>query len=94
MLLTDQASYFHYINKVSVEGEELIDVIREIKPEWTHHTFKKLSMSVDRDVKVEVNGVELLIKKDFGFNVDYYDPKISSFKVLESGVNIYAIVAY
>ena len=94
MLFTDQASYFHYIDKVSVEGEDLIDVIREIKPEWTYHTFKKLSMSVDRDIKVEVNGVELLIKKDFGFNVDYFDPKIYSFKILESGVNIYALVAY
>ena len=94
MLFTDQASYFHYIDKVSVEGEDLIDVIREIKPEWTHHTFKKPSMTVDRDVRVEVNGVELLIKKDFGFNVDYFDPKIYSFKILESGVNIYALVAY
>ena len=94
MLFTDQASYFHYIDKVSVEGEDLIDVIREIKPEWTHHTFKKLSMTVDRDVRVEVNGGELLIKKDFGFNVDYFDPKIYSFKILESGVNIYALVAY
>ena len=94
MLFTEQDIYLHYIDNVRLEGEDLIYVIREINPEWTHHTFKKLSMTVDRDVKVEVNGVELLIKKDFGFNVDYFDPKIYSFKILESGVNIYALVAY
>lgn len=94
MLLAERASHFHYIDKVSVEGEDLIDIIRDIKPNWTHHTFNKISMSVDKDVKVEVNGVELLIKKDFGFNVDYFDPKIYSFKILESGVNIYALITY
>lgn len=29
MLLTDQASYFHYIDQVSVEGEDLIDYYYE-----------------------------------------------------------------
>ena len=94
MYINDQASFYHYINKVSIANEDLVDEIRKLKPKWTNHAIKKISLSVDADTKIKVNDNEILIKKDYGFENDYSDPDITSLKTLESGVNIYAILTY
>ena len=94
MYINDQASFYHYINKVSIANEDLVDEIRKLKPKWTNHAIKKISLSVDADTKIKVNNSEILIKKDCGFENDYSDPDITSLKTLESGVNIYAILTY
>ena len=94
MYINDQASFYHYINKVSIANEDLVDEIRKLKPKWTNHAIKKISLSVDADTKIKVNNSEILIKKDYGFENDYSDPDITSLKILESGVNIYAILTY
>ena len=94
MYINDQASFYHYINKVSIANEDLVDEIRELEPKWTNHAIKKISLSVDADTKIKVNDNEILIKKDYGFENDYSDPDITSLKTLEGGVNIYAILTY
>ena len=88
MYISDQANYYHCINKTTVKNEDLVDEIKKIKPKWTNHSIKKISISV------EVNGSEILIKKDYGFENDYSDPDITSLKTLDGGVNIYAILTY
>ena len=94
MYINDQASFYHCINKVTVADEDLVDEIRKLRPKWTNHAIKKISISVDADTKIKINGNEILIKKDYGFENDYSDPDITSLKTLESGVNIYAILTY
>ena len=94
MYINDQASFYHYINKVSIANEDLVDEIRKLEAKWTNHAIKKISLSVDADTKIKVNDNEILIKKDYGFENDYSDPDITSLKTLESGVNIYAILTY
>lgn len=94
MYINDQANYYHYINKTTVKNEDLVDEIKKLKPKWTNHSIKKISISVDADTRVKVNGSEILIKKDYGFENDYSDPDITSLKTLDGGVNIYAILTY
>lgn len=94
MYISDQANYYHCINKITVANEDLVDEIKKIKPKWTNHSIKKISISVDADTRIKINNSEILIKKDYGFENDYSDPDITSLKTLDSGVNIYAILTY
>ena len=94
MNIGNQASFYYCINKTTVANEDLIDEIKKLKPKWTNHSIKKISISVDADTRIKINNSEILIKKDYGFENDYSDPDITSLKTLDSGVNIYAILTY
>ena len=94
MNIGNQASFYYCINKTTVANEDLIDEIKKLKPKWTNHSIKKISISVDADTRIKINNSEILIKKDYGFENDYSDPDITSLITLDSGVNIYAILTY
>lgn len=94
MNIGNQASFYYCINKTTVANEDLIDEIKKLKPKWTLHQFKKMSITVDADMRVQINEANILIKKDLGLTIDYTDPDVYSFKILDGGINIYAIVTY
>ena len=94
MNIGNQASFYYCINKTTVANEDLIDEIKKLKPKWTNHSIKKISISVDADTRIKINNSEILIKKDYGFENDYSDPDITSLITLDGGVNIYAILTY
>lgn len=54
----------------------------------------KMSMTCDKDFSVLINGSEVKIKKDLGFEMTHKDPNIKSFKLLTDNVTIYALIAY
>ena len=57
-------------------------------------TITKMSLTCDKDFSVLINGNEIKIKENLGFEMDYKDPSIKSFKLLTDSVTIYALIAY
>ena len=82
------------INKVLTNGDSLIKEIAKANPNEVLIAIKKMSLSVDKDIEALINGKKVYIKKDFGLEIDYSDPDITSLITLDSGVNIYAILTY
>lgn len=57
-------------------------------------TITKMALACDKDFSVLINGNEVKIRKDLGFDIDHSDPSIKSFKLLTDSVTIYALIAY
>lgn len=72
---------------------------REIVPDapanWTiQMRFKKFSLMNYGNCTLIVNGEEIFLKSNQGFNTDYDDAMISSVKIKENGVEYNWIGAY
>lgn len=93
-MATSKNGRYTYINKTTIANEELI------KPDlfakgFTSPSVKKMSIDVDKDCLVVVNGVdEVLIKASLGLTFSYEDIKITSLVCKTEDVNFYAVIAY
>lgn len=87
---------FEYISvdKLCSANEDIFKLILNKNPKATKPLIKKMSLSCDKDFTANINGEEITIKKDFGFEMGYDDPIIKSFKILTDAVTIYALIAY
>lgn len=96
MYISDQCSHYTYINKTTALNEEfIISKIKELKPNWTNCSAKKIQIAVDKDLLVKINNEDVvLIKPEYGLSIEYEDVDIVSMESLTDGVQIYAIIGY
>ena len=95
MYMTDQNSHYTYLNIITKCDEEILkNHLRNLQPKWTNHVAKKISLSVDKDCLLKINGDELLIKPEYGLVIEYNDKDISSIITLTENVSLYAIIGY
>ena len=84
---------YTYIEKVSVAGENVLENL--FPAEYTHPVAKKMTISVNQDCVVLINGRDRVkIKPDLGLSLEYDDIEVKSLVTETDGVNFYAIVAY
>lgn len=94
MVLTELNGRYTYINKITQANEELI-VKSLFDGNFTNPYAKKMSIDVDKDCLVVINGVdEVLIKPSLGMTISYEDRKIRSLICKTAGVSFYAIIGY
>lgn len=96
MHITNQISHYTYINKTVMNGEEIIkNKLKELQPQWTNHTCRKIQIAVDKECLVKINGEdELLIKPEYGLNIEYQDKDVESTIILSDDISLYAIIGY
>lgn len=96
MNISDQFSNYTYINKTVKQNEEILAThLKSLKPHWTSICAKKLSVVVDKDCLVRLNGTdEILIRADLGLNIEIADRDITSFVVLTPDVSVYMIIGF
>ena len=96
MYIKDNFSNYTYVNKTAKQNEEIIaSHLKSLKPDWTYHVAKKISVTVDKDCMVLINGTDkILIRADLGLNIGCEDRDISSFVMLDNDVNIYMLIGY
>lgn len=65
------------------------EIIPSSPPEWTvGYKFYKFSFMNDQDCTVRINGDEPIFLRAYqGFNCNQHDEGISSFVIVESGIN-------
>lgn len=97
MNITDQSSHYTYLDiQSTVRGEEILsNHLRNLQPNWTKPTCRKMQIDVDKNCLLKINGEdEVLIKPSLGICIEYADKDIESIMTLTEGVNLYAIIAY
>jgi|GEM_PF-3614444 len=96
MNISDQCSHYTYIDKVVALNEEFINSkLRELKPNWTSPSARKIQIAVDKDCLVKINREDIiLIKHQYGLCIEYEDMNIESIESLTDGVSVYAIIGY
>ena len=95
MYFKDNFSNYTYISKTTLANEEILQKkLKELKPKWTSWCAKKVSINVDKDCIVKVNGDELLIRADLGFNTEPWDKDIFSLVTVTPDVNLFAVIGY
>jgi hypothetical protein len=75
------------------------DILRDPKyifdTRYTHPAIKKMSIHVNRECTIVINGIdEVLIKPNLGLQLSYEDIEVRSMTVKEDGVQFYAVIAY
>lgn len=83
-----------YANFVSAGNDNLIEKLNHYDPNFTYRDIKKISLTVDADCVIKVNGDEVLVKPQFGFEIDKEDYIINSLEIVGVGISVYAIVGY
>lgn len=64
------------------------EVIPDSPPSWTNgYSFYKFAFLNDSDCTVKINGgAPIFLRANQGFSSDYYDQPISSFVIVEEGI--------
>lgn len=96
MYISNQASHVTYVKKITVTDEEILrSKIKELHPTWTHHNAKKISIAVDKDCEILLNGTDkILISSDYGLVLSYEDVTLQTLTTKTRGVNLYMIISY
>ena len=98
MNIINEFLHYAYIDRVININEEFISSkIKELQPDWSKHNCiaKKLQIAVDKELLVKINNRdEVLIKPEYGLEIDYSDKDIISMEALTDGVHVYAIIGY
>ena len=93
-MATSKNGRYTYINKTTMADEELITPTL-FADGFTNPCVKKMSVDVDKDCLVVINGVDqVLIKASLGLTFSYEDIKITSLICKTPDVNFYAVIAY
>lgn len=94
MTISEMSGRYTYINKVTGNNEEMIkpDLF---DPRFTHPFAKKMSIVVDNECEIIINGLDrILVKPDLGMNIEYEDKGIHSLVAVTPNVQFYSIIAY
>ena len=84
---------YTYIEKVSAVGDDVLQGL--FPPEYTNPVARKMTISVNQDCEVLINGRDRVkIRPDLGLSLEYDDIEVKSLVTETDGVNFYAIVAY
>lgn len=83
---------YKHIDLASQGNDNLLEGVFD--PSYTRPKVRKMSMYVDRDCYIVLNGDRLLIKQVFGLQWDMSDTPIHSLVMETQGVGVYAIVGY
>ena len=84
---------YTYIDKPTRAGQDILEGVFD--PNHTHPVVRKMSISVDADCTVLINGRDLVkIKPNLGLQLSYDDIEVSTMVTQTDGVNFYAIIAY
>lgn len=84
---------YTYIETVTVDGVDVLDGIFD--PTHTHPVVKKMTITVDQDCLVLINGIdEVKIKPNLGLALEYDDIEVKTLVTKANGVNFYAVIAY
>ncbi len=83
-----------YVDFVSVGNDELTTQF-QYDPTFTNPSIKCMSLTVDRDCEVILNGHSTFkIKPNLGFNISKEEIEINTFQIVTAGVSVYAIIGY
>lgn len=96
MYISNQASHVTYVKKITVADEEILkSKIKELHPTWTHHNARKISIAVDKDCEIVLNGTDtILVSSDYGLVLSYEDIALLTLTTKTKGVNLYMIISY
>ena len=84
---------YTYIEKVTVDGENVLEGIFD--PAHTHPVVRKMTITVNQDCMVLINGRdEVKIKANLGLALEYDDIEVKTLVTKTDGVNFYAVIAY
>ena len=83
------------IHKVSEANENLMrKELNLFDASYTKPKIRKMSLTVDKDCFVIINGDRIKVLATLGLNWELNDTPIHSFVMETQGVSIYAIVGY
>lgn len=84
---------YTYIETNTVNGVDILNGVFD--PEHTHPAVKKMTISVNQDCVVLINGIDRVkIKPNLGLSLEYDDIDVKTMVTETDGVDLYAIIAY
>ena len=84
---------YTFIEVNTVNGVDILDGVFD--PDYTDPSVRKMTITVNQDCTVLINGRDRVkIKPNLGLSLEYDDIEVKTMVTETDGVDLYAIIAY